>query len=220
MAISTYANLKTALETWLARSGDVDVVANAADCIAMGESRLNRLLDLRMFRADATLTGTVSSRSLTLPTDFVEPIALFVTISGSRVALSPKIAGTFVYRTTTGVPVAWCINGSNIDLDCLLDSAYSFSFRYRQSFALSDTAPTNWLLTNHPDCYLSAAMVHAAILVGDSNDIQIWQSALNQHIEEINEKENRNRSIATLIVDPALTTNLSSPGHFDFTSGT
>jgi hypothetical protein len=49
---------------------------------------------------------------------------------------------------------------------------------------------------------------------------QIWQSALNQHIEEINEKENRNRSIATLIVDPALTTNLSSPGHFDFTSGT
>jgi hypothetical protein len=77
------------------------VVANAADCIAMGESRLNRLLDLRMFRADATLTGTVSSRSLTLPTDFVEPIALFVTISGSRVALSPKIAGTFVYRTTT-----------------------------------------------------------------------------------------------------------------------
>jgi hypothetical protein len=101
MAISTYASSKTALETWLARSGDADVVANAADCISMGESRLNRLLDLRMFRADTTLTGTVSSRTLTLPTDFVEPIALFVTISGSRVALSPKIAGTFVYRTTT-----------------------------------------------------------------------------------------------------------------------
>jgi len=219
MAIGTYAQLKTALETWLARAGDADVVANAADCISMGESRLNRRLDLRMFRTDATLTGTVSSRSLTLPTDFVEPIALFITISGSRTMLSPKIAGTFTYSTTNGIPVAWCINGSNIDLDCPLSSAYSFSFRYRQSFALSDSATTNWLLTNHPDCYLSAAMVHAAMLVQDSDAIQIWQSALNQHIDEINEKENRNRSIGTLIVDTALTTNLSSPGSFDFTSG-
>ena len=50
----------------------------------------------------------------------------------------------------------------------------------------------------------------------DSNRILV----LNQHIDEINEKENRNRSIATLVVDPALTTNLSSPGSFDFTSGT
>lgn len=220
MAINTYATLKTALETWLARAGDADVVANAADCVAMGESRLNRLLDLRMMRADTTLTGSVSSRTLTLPTDFVEPIALFLTISGSRTPLSPKIAGTFTYRTTNGIPAGWCINGANIDLDCTLDSAYSFTFRYRQSFALSDAAPTNWLLTNHPDCYLSAAMVHAALLVRDTESVSLWQSALNQHIEEINQKENRNRSIATLVTDPALTTNLSSPGSFDFTSGT
>ncbi len=224
MAISTYANLKTALETWLARSGDADVVANAADCIAMGESRLNRVLPLRTMWRDTNLTSTIGSRLITLPTDYVEPVALFLitgsVTTGIHSPLKAFVQGTVTLSTTRKAPTAWAIAGDSISLDAPSDQVYNFFFRYRQSFALSDSATTNWLLTNHPDCYLAAAMVHAAMLVRDSEAIQIWQSALNQHIEEISEKDARSMAIATLFVDPALTADLSTPGFFDFTSGT
>ena len=44
MAISTYAELQTAVTDWMARS---DLSGNAADFITLGEARLNRKLPLR-----------------------------------------------------------------------------------------------------------------------------------------------------------------------------
>ena len=140
MAISTYAELKTAIATWLERSGDSAVTGNAADFVTLAESRLNRSLSLRAMETETTLTGTVSSRQLTLPSDYVEPKSLFLTTFGTQDWLRPFLAGTETLGTTNGTPTAWTINGTAIDLDRPCDQAHSFLFRYRQSFALSDAA--------------------------------------------------------------------------------
>lgn len=216
MAISTYAELKTAIANWLERSGDAAITANAGDFIALAESRLNRSLTLRAMEAETTLTGSVSSRQLTLPSDFVEPKALFLTTFGSQDYLRPFLAGTEPLGTTDGTPTAWTVNGAALDLDRPCDRAHTFLFRYRKSFALSDSATTNWLLTNHPDAYLFAALVEANIFLGDNETAVSWELRLKQSLDQIAEKEGRSKSRATLGVDPAL---MRTTGAFSITRG-
>lgn len=205
MAIGTFAQLKTALETWLSRSGDSTISGNAADFVTLAEARLNRDLPLRVMQTTTTLTGTAGLRTVALPSDYIEPIALFLTTFGVQTMLNAAVAGNFEYSTGTGAPVGWCINGSNIDLDKLSDQAHTFSFRYRKSFALSDAAPTNWLLTNHPDCYLSACIVEAAMLTQDMDKIAVWEQRYKGAVEDIAWTDARSISVAPLRVDPSLT---------------
>jgi hypothetical protein len=56
-----------------ARSGDTQISGNAADFVTLAESRLNRDLPLRVMQTTTTLTATAGSRSVALPSDFIEP---------------------------------------------------------------------------------------------------------------------------------------------------
>ncbi|MCP4386308.1 MAG: hypothetical protein GY798_33685, partial [Hyphomicrobiales bacterium] len=91
MAVSTYSELQTAVVSWMARDGDSDLTSKAPDFISFAESRLNRDLDLRVMETDTLLTGTISSRELTLPTDLVEPISLHLTTFGDQRWLRPFV---------------------------------------------------------------------------------------------------------------------------------
>ncbi len=201
MAISTFAELQTALGNWLARA---DLSALYADFISLAEARINRNLPLRVYKADATLTGTAASRQVALPSDFLEAYRLQLTTDGSFTELKPATAATMVYIETSGEPCEWAINGAYIDLDRPCDQAHTFSFRYRQKLALSDAAPTNWLLTNHPDVYLWGALVEAAAYTMDTE----FATASNQRFaaaaEELATLDSRNDARATLSMDPAL----------------
>lgn len=216
MAIATYSGLKTALETWLSRQSDTTISGNAADFVTLCEARLNRELPLRVMHTTTTLTGTTSSRSVALPSDYIEPVALFLTTFGVQTMLKPLVAGNFEYGTTSGTPTAWCINGENIDLDVPCDQAHTFSFRYRKSFALSDSNPTNWLLTNHPDCYLSGALVEALMLSQDMDSMALWEQRFRGAVESIAQSDARSIAVSTLQIDPSLSVRHAP---FNFTSG-
>lgn len=210
MALGTYSDLKTAIGTWLARSGDGVITGSAADYVTLAESRLNRMLPLQINRVDLVMSCAAASRNpQTFPTDFYEPIALFLTTFGIETMLQPGIVGNFEYGTTQAAPQGWAINSNGtslqIDLDRPCDQTHTFKFRYRKSFALSDAAPTNWLLTNHPDAYLAACLVEAATMTGD-DAAELWQGRLNMAIEEITYKDARLMALAPLTVDPALVT--------------
>jgi hypothetical protein len=207
MAIGTYSQLKTAIETWMARSSDTEISGNATDLVTLAEDRLNRDLPLRVNYTDTTLTGTAGSRALTLPSDFYEPVALWLTTFSVRTMLTPFIAGNVEVTTTRGTPQAWCINGTGIDLDILCDQAHTFLFRYRKSFALSDSATTNWLLTNHPSVYLQACLLEAELLAKDWEAAAIRESILTKMIDAIAWKDARNLALAPLATDAALVGN-------------
>jgi hypothetical protein len=208
MTISTYSELQTAVQIWLDRS---DLSVNAADFITLAESRLNRILPLRFARTTAGLTGTPGLANLVLPSDFVEPYALFLTTFGVKTELKPFVFGTIEQGTVNGVPSAWSVVRAVIALDCPCDQAHTFEFVYRQSLTLSDSAPTNWLLTNHPDVYLLASLVEAAFFAENLDYMALCKARLDEAIAETTAKEGRSLGVATLSVDAGLAA-LSSAG--------
>lgn len=198
MAITNFAELKTAIADWMARS---DVSGSAADFIALAESRLNR--ELNPVETDTTLTGTLNSRRIDISSlSLVAPIALFL-VDGDEMELTQRSDGTFPYDDTSGEPSLWALDGTNIDFDRPLDEAYSFRFRYWGRFALSDSATTNWLLTNHPDIYLAASIVWGGAYIEDMTKIAFYKGILDEAIPSVRSVIARKKR-GVLTVDPAL----------------
>ncbi|TIR87358.1 MAG: hypothetical protein E5X05_01285 [Mesorhizobium sp.] len=200
MAITNFSELKTALSNWMTRP---DVATQAEECISLAEAALNR--EIGAVETDATLTGTLDSRRIDISAlNCVVPIGLFLAeASRDEVELTPQADGTFPYRVNSGYPRFWAIDGTNIDFDCPLDQAYPFRFRYRQKFALSDSAPTNWLLTNHPDVYLAAVLVWGGVFIQDDPAAARWVSILNSALPSVRASISKNKR-AVLTVDPML----------------
>lgn len=199
MAISNYTELKAAISDWMARS---DVAGNAADFIALGEARLNRLLD--PVGTTATLTGVIGSKTLDISSLSVQEAQnLYATVGEEEFYLTPRALGTYSISTTAGFPSIWAIEGNTITLDRELDEAYSFRFVYLGRFVLSDVAPTNEFLTNNPDLYMAASIVWGNVYVKDLPQAAMWKQMLDEFTAEV-AHENSRKKRSQLTVDPAL----------------
>jgi hypothetical protein len=216
LAISTYAELQTAVQNYGIRS-DTTFTNRVTEFITLAESRINRQLQGRQSEADATLTGTLGSRNLALSgtTRFVAPIALFLTTFGDQTMLTPMISGTFEQGTSNGVPSAWSIDGTNIELNCPCDQAHTFLFRYWQGFNIASTS-TNWLLTDHSDVYLFGTLAEAFGFVRDGEMAPFYDQKFERALKQVKWKESRSKTPATLTVDPAL---LGRNGGFNINEG-
>jgi hypothetical protein len=201
MTISNYSELQTAVTSWMARS---DLSGDAVDFITLAEARLNRLIPA--VETDVTLTGTEDSRAISVTANSVtSPLALFLIdpSSSDETELTQKADGTFPYDATSGRPRFWAMDGTNVNFDCPLDAAYTFRFRIRQRYALSDSVTTNWLLTNHPDVYLNAVLLWSGIFIKDGDQGQAYKSLLDEGIAEVQQIiAEQNRGV--LSVDNAL----------------
>ena len=201
---TSLATLKTAIEEQRERT-DAAFVAMESTFVALAEVRLNRLVPVRLSEVDTTsLTATISSSLITLPTDFLEAKALFLTTYGVEQPLTPFVIGTAEIGTTNAPPEHWAINGGSIQLDAPADAAHTFRFRYRKKlFDLATTDP-NWLLTNNPDCYLWACCMEAAAWERDMDALAMYEARFQSAKDEIRWLENRAKALAPLRVDPAL----------------
>lgn len=193
MALNNYSALKSAVQDWQARS---DLSGNVADWITLAEARLNRLLN--PVEVDQSLTGTVNSRRLDVSAyPIVSPLALLVidATSGDERELLQRADGTFEYISTSGPPRFWAMDAQQdyIDLDRPCDSAYTFRFRHRQRFALSDSATTNWLLDNYPDVYLAATLMWGGAFTQDLQGAATFKAVLDEAIPEIRNIIARNK---------------------------
>lgn len=207
MALSTYAELLSSVGQWMERA---DISGDAADFVRLAEARLTRRLPLREMWSTSTLTGVVGSRAIPLPADFVEP-SHFKRVDGdSLCALTPFTPDTLPARESVGAPWGWAVDVGSITLDKPCDQAYSFRLRYRKKFALSEAAPTNWLLTNHPDVYLAAVLVWGGLFVKEAPEAATWRAILDEAIDELSWIESRGDALAPLQFDPALASRRSS----------
>ena len=198
MALSNYSDLLSSVASWLNRT---DLTDRIPDFITLAESRLNRELRLRVMESEASLSLAAASRSVALPAGFVEPLGLWAVESQDRreiIYLSPD---QMTVETASGEVRYWTITGANIQFERPTSAALSLIFRHLQSFTLSEAAPTNWLLTNHPDAYLFAALVEAAPYLKDSESLGIWDARTTKTIQEINRKEGKSRQLSTLRTD-------------------
>lgn len=190
MAISNYAELKSAVADWLNRA---DLTSAIPNFVALAEAKFNRDLRTRqqVKRAYATLTG----QYIQLPTDWAEGINLQLNVNPVRVLdfVTTDQADRIKARRYGDTDAdAYTIVGSQLEVipvvgdDTEIEMAY-----YAKVPALSDSNTTNWLLTEWPDLYLYGTLVHAAPYLREDDRIATWKGLADQLTEEIRLSDER-----------------------------
>lgn len=211
MTIATYSDLQTAIASWFFNRTDLPVT----DLIRLTEQRINRDGHFRGEESDGSLVTVLSSRFVTLPTDFSEPRQLWLEWTWGREELNFVIPSKMDTRPNTGRPYYWTITGSQLAFERPADQVYSLTLRYLQQAQLSSTTTTNYVLTNYPDLYLFGALVEAATYVQDWDTRDRFEQRYQDTLASVNHQEMRSQALSHLVVDVAL----RKPAPFNIYSG-
>jgi len=206
MAISTKAELHTAVANWLNRS---DLTSRIPEFISLTEAGFNRNLRTRemLVRSTASTTGQYVS----LPTDFLEMLNIELT------STSPPKRLIYItsdrsddYReqknNTTGTPDYYTIEGDAIQLLPTPSASVTVQLNYYQDIpalsGLGDSA-NNWLLLAHPDVYLYGTLMQASPYIMDQQSAQQWDGLLARSMQELQASDEKSRySGGTLVMRP------------------
>lgn len=164
MPLDTYANLQLAVADRIHRA---DLTAVIPDFIRQAEDVIYGDLDDRQQDVKSTLTATAGVEAIALPADFMSFRSVNIQSSTPMSTLdyrSPDQYATEFQFGDTGIPAVYTIIGANMYVQPIPDQNYTLEIAYEGKLSnLSNTNPTNWLLTNFPTVYLYAALVQAAI---------------------------------------------------------
>jgi len=190
VAITTYAELQTAVKNWLDRTS-TEITSRAPEFIALAEAKLNR--DLRVRPMEVVGSDTMSSGAISLPADWLAYKSIWYTYSGSRVELinmAPQEFNRFD-TGTTDYPSGYYIAASSVYFGpSTPNSDYTVGYIYYQKIpALTDSNTTNWLLTSHPDIYLYGSLLEAAPYLKEYPEIQLWMTAFGAVIEQLKQSD-------------------------------
>lgn len=189
MALDTYANLQLTIATWLARPGDTNITANVADMITLFEAEARRRMKTRFSEATTTLTTVPNVATVALPSDFQSLREISVSVGQTDAVLvyaPPDQLDAAVPSQTTDEPILFTITGLNLRFKSVPDQAYTITLDYMQGITgLSNSAPTNWLLTNHPDAYLFGSLAEAEAFIGDDERVVGWLTRREQSFNSI-----------------------------------
>ena len=164
MAVTTYAELKTAIADWMDRS---DLTSYLGDFITFAEGHLNRNLRHRSMVTSTDLTP--SSNVCTLPTDYLHYVRVVELASTRRELkyITPSAVDQLYPSREAGLAWHFTIIGSTLTAYPL--STNDIELTYRQKIpALSDSNTTNWLLTASPELYLRASQMMALEFINEN----------------------------------------------------
>lgn len=173
MALTTYTGLSTFMERALNRT---DQTTYFPDFLAMSEAHFNR--EIRAPQMETSSSSTVAVATVALPSDFLSLREVYVNATNDTVLIPmapAQLRGQYA-MDTTGEVEAYTVSGSNIVLAPPPSAATTITIAYYQTIpALTVSAPTNWLLTAHPDLYVWAIRYYAAV---DSMDTPLAAECL------------------------------------------
>src|SRR5262245_18166400 len=147
MAITTYAELQTAVGNWLNRT---DLTDRIPEFIALAEAQMNRRLRVRQMvtRAEAAL----ASEFVSAPSDMLEPIQLSLEISESDIRLLRYVAPERLLSEQVGIvsaaePEFFTVVGGSLQLLPAPDMTYTGEITYYAKLPALAANSTNWLLS-------------------------------------------------------------------------
>jgi hypothetical protein len=186
MALSTYAELQASVLNWLARPGDPLVAPSVPEMIVLAESELRRRLRVGEAEQRASLTATTAA--VALPAGCRQ--LRIVTSDGALVSYVPpdQLPGG------SGPPYLYTLHGSELRLGPAPSGSVTLEILYQSGLPpLSDLAPTNWLLTDHPDAYLYSTLVAAEAFIGHDERIPLWAQAAASALASIEQADRKAR---------------------------
>lgn len=190
MSLDTYANLQTAIANFAHRS---DLTAVLPDLITLAEVRINGDLDARLQDIKTALSTVANTESVSLPTDVIDIRHLSVSSTTPIQVLVYQVPDSFEVAHAwgeTGTPRAYTVIGSLLYLSPVPDSVYTLDLVYKGRVpSLSSTNTTNYLLTNYPKVYLTAAMCEVAIYTKSPVLAQLWEPQYKAAINAVNSQD-------------------------------
>ena len=194
MAISTFAELKTAAANWLDRS---DLTDRIPEFIALAEARFNRVLRIRdMETVSTAISTTGGTREYSLPTGFVQMKEFHLTTDPLTplAYITPEMMSRMWAGSTTAKPQVFTIIADNVRLGPSPDAVYTTSMLYYKKItALSGSATTNDMLTNNPDVYLYGTLLEAEPFIMNDERVPLWLAAFEKAVGDIQNQDNKDR---------------------------
>jgi hypothetical protein len=168
MAITTFAELKTAISNWSHRA---DLTSTQLEeFIALAEADLQIRANLTQW--DTETTVTITSGAGTLPADFQSMRSIRFGADDLQLSpVSPAKGDFLVGATDPAGPINYFIIGTELRLvpTATGDATVLYTARFTP---LSGSATTNSLLTLFPDAYLLGSLVQFCIWASDDNNLQ------------------------------------------------
>lgn len=173
MASWTYSDLKSKVADWAARSDFTGVIP---DFIMMAEALFNngdQEMDfdpLRVREMETQVSLTVTDGEADLPDDFMGAIRVVTSVSRVLTYATPEWIAEAYPSGDGGFPNFYTIIGNKLKVSTDVNLTY-----YAELPALSDAAPTNWLLTRQPTAYLYAALYFLSVYAKDMERAPVFK---------------------------------------------
>lgn len=196
MSLASYADLKTAVTNWTARSDwGTGFLPSIDDLVTLFEAVANTQLKTRFQETTTTLTPDVNGQA-SLPADYVE---------WRNVVWAGSQANTIEYMEPTiftgrwpnppgsqGQPVQnFTIIGSKLYFGPLDSTSITFDYLGKLT-ALS--SGVNWLFTNYPTAYLYGTLTEAYTAMQDFEKAQMWAARRDKVFQDIDMVDFRSKA--------------------------
>ena len=179
--ITNYDELKAAVVSWLKRS---DLITQAENFIQLAEAHFNRTVRAAEMTARAQII--VDSEFIALPDDLLSLKELH--IEGVKDQTVDYITPQIMSKGLGGGLYYTIIDGQiKLYPAPTPEKPIQLELVYVQKIApLSDANPSNWLLEDHPDIYLNAALAQAEWFLVNLDKAMFWEQKTNGYIDKLN----------------------------------
>jgi hypothetical protein len=190
MALDNYSDLQAAIAGWLTRT---DLTAFITDYISLTEAEADR--EVRDVAMIVRATATLSNEYEQLPTDYLEMSAF--ELYGSPPTWVDYITPQHFNQKreslwAPGRPQNFTIIGEEMRFLPPPDGSYTGEMQYfGQITRLSNSNPTNWLLTKHPAVYLWGSLLKAAPHMRDDDRVETWSALYSTELQSIKDAYRR-----------------------------
>lgn len=189
----TYTELQTAIQDFTENS-ETSFVTNLPVFIRGAEDRIFALVDLELFRKNATSQLTVGDPYLNVPTDYLAPFSFQVTTSNYKEFLDFKDVN-FVQRYSieygsNATPVYYSVfDVDNFIVGPTPDQAYTVELHYYYrpaSLTAGAGSGTTWLSKNAPNALLYGSLVEAyTYMKGEQDMLQLYEQRFAQEMQRL-----------------------------------
>jgi hypothetical protein len=185
----TYATLVQAIKDFT-QYDETTFNENIDTFIQNTEERLLYAVDLEVFRKNQTGTLTASNKYLAVPTDYLSPFSLSVTVNGSTSFLLMKdVEYLQEYNPTgaTGSPKYYALfDVDNFILAPVPLSNYSVELHYYYRPESIVTAGTTWLGDNAQQAMLYGCLVEAyTFMKGEPDLLNLYNQRFNESLSRL-----------------------------------
>lgn len=186
MALSNYSELRDAVAVWLNKP---DVEQTVPSLIALAEDDINRRL--RHWRMQKRSVAVIDSQYATVPSDWLSSMRFYTTDAGTQpldlISHAELLDRRAERSDRVGRPTHYAVTGGQFEFFPTPDGSYNAELVYFSRVpALSDAAPTNWLLTEAADVYLYGTLTHSAPFLGEDARLATWSALYKSALDSLN----------------------------------